>query len=100
MDEFSIHVYSLESGPIEVRRIQIIEAGKLRLYFQNLNVLSTCNHEVTTEYPDKDPMERWSSYGSIRNPFIQVHLFVQRIGNFWTDRLCSGELPSTRLQPQ
>ncbi|KAF2855579.1 hypothetical protein T440DRAFT_158272 [Plenodomus tracheiphilus IPT5] len=53
-DERSIHIYSLESGPIE-----------------NLNVLSACNHEITTEHLDEDPMQRWRTYGSIHNPYIQ-----------------------------
>lgn len=53
-DETSIHIYSLESGPIE-----------------NLNVLSACNHEITSEYPDEDPMQRWRTYGSIHNPYVQ-----------------------------
>lgn len=56
-NETSIHIYSLQSGPIE-----------------NLGILSTCNHEITTEHPDEDPMQRWRLYGSIHNPYIQVFL--------------------------
>ncbi|KAF1956015.1 hypothetical protein CC80DRAFT_526094 [Byssothecium circinans] len=50
----SIHVYSLESGPIE-----------------NLNLLSLCNQEVATEYTSEEPLERWKAYGCIRNPYIK-----------------------------
>ncbi|KAL6710288.1 hypothetical protein ACN47E_009234 [Coniothyrium glycines] len=50
----SIHIYSLEPGPLE-----------------NLNVLSTCNHEVASEYADANPMESWKVYGSIQNSYIK-----------------------------
>lgn len=51
----SIHVYSLEPGPIE-----------------SLNLLSVCNHEVASEHSGDDPMERWRLYGSIQNPYVKV----------------------------
>ncbi|KAF1846787.1 uncharacterized protein K460DRAFT_367533 [Cucurbitaria berberidis CBS 394.84] len=50
--EASIHIYSLEPGPIE-----------------NLNVLSSCNHEMAIDHAD--PMEQWRTYGSIHNPYIK-----------------------------
>ncbi|KAF2248777.1 hypothetical protein BU26DRAFT_518989 [Trematosphaeria pertusa] len=50
----SIHIYSLEPGPIE-----------------NLNVLSVCNQEVATEYANEDPLARWRVYGCIHNPYIK-----------------------------
>ncbi|KAF2129524.1 hypothetical protein P153DRAFT_366912 [Dothidotthia symphoricarpi CBS 119687] len=53
-DETSIHIYSLEPGPIE-----------------NLNVLSACNHEIATEYLDEDPLARWKTYGTIHNPHVK-----------------------------
>ncbi|KAF2829352.1 hypothetical protein CC86DRAFT_444450 [Ophiobolus disseminans] len=53
-EESSIHIYSLEPGPIE-----------------NLSILATCNYEVATGYADEDPMERWKTYGSIHNPHIK-----------------------------
>ncbi|KAF2265785.1 hypothetical protein CC78DRAFT_578958 [Lojkania enalia] len=53
-DITSIHIYSLQSGPIE-----------------NLNILSTCNQQITAEYADEDPLERWRYYGSIHNPYIK-----------------------------
>lgn len=52
-DITSIHVYSLEPGPIE-----------------NLNLLSVCNQELATE-TSGDPLERWRLYGSIHNPYIK-----------------------------
>ncbi|KAF2708781.1 hypothetical protein K504DRAFT_288921 [Pleomassaria siparia CBS 279.74] len=54
LDITSIHIYSLEAGPIK-----------------NLNILSVCNHEVATEYPSKEPLEQWRTYGSIHNPYIK-----------------------------
>ncbi|KAJ4368105.1 hypothetical protein N0V83_006460 [Neocucurbitaria cava] len=53
-EETSIHIYSLESGPIE-----------------DLNVLSTCNHEIAKACAQEDSMERWRMYGSIHNPYIK-----------------------------
>ncbi|KAF2031566.1 hypothetical protein EK21DRAFT_62966 [Setomelanomma holmii] len=53
-DETSIHMYSLEPGPIE-----------------NLSVLAACNHEIDTEPADEDPLQRWRMYGSIQNPYIK-----------------------------
>ncbi|KAF3003603.1 hypothetical protein E8E13_007132 [Curvularia kusanoi] len=50
----SIHIYSLEPGPLE-----------------NLNILASCNREVNSKYADKDPLERWRVYGSIQNPYIK-----------------------------
>ncbi|KAF2800114.1 hypothetical protein K505DRAFT_264560 [Melanomma pulvis-pyrius CBS 109.77] len=50
----SIHIYSLESGPIE-----------------NLNILSVCNHEIATEHANEDPLEQWRTLGSIHNPYIK-----------------------------
>ncbi|EUC42308.1 hypothetical protein COCMIDRAFT_103875 [Bipolaris oryzae ATCC 44560] len=50
----SIHIYSLEPGPLEI-----------------FGVLSLCNHEVTTKYADVNPLERWKTYGSIRNEYIK-----------------------------
>lgn len=52
--ETSVHVYSLEPGPI-----------------QDLNVLLACNHEIDTELADEDPLERWRVYGSIHNPYVK-----------------------------
>ncbi|KAF1944353.1 hypothetical protein EJ02DRAFT_341034 [Clathrospora elynae] len=54
-DIYSIHIYSLEPGPLE-----------------NLHVLSACNREIADEHAKKeDPLERWKTYGSIRNPHIK-----------------------------
>ncbi|RAR12448.1 dna polymerase subunit cdc27 protein [Stemphylium lycopersici] len=53
----SAHIYSLEPGPLEI-----------------FGVLSLCNHEVVTEYADEDPLERWKTYGSIRNQYIKVQV--------------------------
>ncbi|KAH7115980.1 DNA polymerase subunit Cdc27 [Dendryphion nanum] len=53
-DITSIHIYSLESGPIE-----------------NLNILATCNQEVAKQQATEDPLKRWSAYGSIHNPYIK-----------------------------
>ncbi|PSN62087.1 hypothetical protein BS50DRAFT_603630 [Corynespora cassiicola Philippines] len=50
----SIHIYSLESGPIE-----------------NLNLLTTCNLEIAKTCAKEDPLERWRVYGSIHNPYIK-----------------------------
>ncbi|XP_014557320.1 hypothetical protein COCVIDRAFT_97510 [Bipolaris victoriae FI3] len=50
----SAHFYSLEPGPLEI-----------------FGVLSMCNHEVTTKYADVNPLERWKTYGSIRNEYIK-----------------------------
>lgn len=50
----SAHIYSLEPGPLEI-----------------FGVLSLCNHEVTTKYADVNPLERWNTYGSIRNQYIK-----------------------------
>ncbi|KAJ4351723.1 uncharacterized protein N0V89_007066 [Didymosphaeria variabile] len=50
----SIHIYSLEPGPIE-----------------NLNLLAVCNQEVATNYASGDPLEHWRVYGSIQNPYIK-----------------------------
>ncbi|CAO2654698.1 Nn.00g114310.m01.CDS01 [Neocucurbitaria sp. VM-36] len=52
--EASIHIYSLEPGPIE-----------------DLNVLSACNHEIAKGCAHEDSMERWRVYGSIHNPYIK-----------------------------
>jgi len=58
----SIHVYSLEPGPIE-----------------SLDALATCNYEVATEYVAEDPLERWKTYGSIQNSHIKVVLHKPHI---------------------
>ncbi|PVI04643.1 hypothetical protein DM02DRAFT_158708 [Periconia macrospinosa] len=50
----SIHIYSLEPGPIE-----------------DLGVLSLCNEEVATKFTKEDPLERWQLYGCIHNPHIK-----------------------------
>jgi DNA polymerase delta subunit 3 len=50
----SIHVYSLEPGPIE-----------------NMNMLSVCNQEIVKSYSEDDPLERWRIYGCIHNPHIK-----------------------------
>lgn len=50
----SIHIYSLEPGPVE-----------------NLNILSVCNHEIATEHASEDPLEQWRTYGCIHNPYIK-----------------------------
>ncbi|KAH5407493.1 hypothetical protein HBI47_171510 [Parastagonospora nodorum] len=50
----SIHVYSLEPGPIE-------DSG----------VLAACNHEIVTQDSDEDPMNWWRIYGSIQNPYVK-----------------------------
>ncbi|KAF2682124.1 hypothetical protein K458DRAFT_420066 [Lentithecium fluviatile CBS 122367] len=50
----SIHIYSLEPGPIE-----------------NLNVLSVCNQEIAMDFASEDPLEQWRVYGSIHNPYIK-----------------------------
>ncbi|KAF1928010.1 uncharacterized protein M421DRAFT_64338 [Didymella exigua CBS 183.55] len=53
-EEASIHIYSLEPGPLE-----------------NLNVLAACNREANAESADNDPLERWRLYGSIQNHHIK-----------------------------
>ncbi|EOA87597.1 uncharacterized protein SETTUDRAFT_150612 [Exserohilum turcica Et28A] len=50
----SAHIYSLEPGPLEI-----------------FGVLSLCNHEAVTQYADEDPLQRWKTYGSIRNQHIK-----------------------------
>ncbi|KAF1966083.1 hypothetical protein BU23DRAFT_560540 [Bimuria novae-zelandiae CBS 107.79] len=50
----SIHVYSLEPGPLE-----------------NLNLLAVCNQEIVDNYSSGDPLDRWGIYGSIRNPYVK-----------------------------
>ncbi|USP78885.1 hypothetical protein yc1106_06159 [Curvularia clavata] len=50
----SIHVYSLEPGPLET-----------------FGVLSLCNHEILTEHADENPLERWKTYGVIQNQHIK-----------------------------
>ncbi|OAG10063.1 uncharacterized protein CC84DRAFT_1138243 [Paraphaeosphaeria sporulosa] len=50
----SIHIYSLEPGPIE-----------------NLNLLAVCNQEIARSHASGDPLERWRDYGSIQNPYIK-----------------------------
>ncbi|KAG9378416.1 dna polymerase protein [Pyrenophora tritici-repentis] len=50
----AIHVYSIERAPIEI-----------------LGVLSMCNEEARKEDAKKDPLKRWSIYGSIRNKHIK-----------------------------
>ncbi|KAJ4990347.1 DNA polymerase subunit cdc27 [Stagonosporopsis vannaccii] len=53
-EEASIHVYSLEPGPLE-----------------NLNILASCNRELIPKHADSDPLERWRVYGSIHNLYIK-----------------------------
>jgi DNA polymerase delta subunit 3 len=53
-DVTSMHIYSLEPGPID-----------------NLNILSVCNHEIATEHASEDPLEQWRTYGSIHNPYVK-----------------------------
>ncbi|KZM25864.1 uncharacterized protein EKO05_0009231 [Ascochyta rabiei] len=53
-EEASIHIYSLEPGPLE-----------------NMSILASCNHEVHSKFADEDPLERWRVYGSIQNPYIK-----------------------------
>ncbi|KAF3044052.1 hypothetical protein E8E12_008189 [Didymella heteroderae] len=53
-EEVSIHMYSLEPGPLE-----------------NLSILAACNREAHLKSADKDPLERWRLYGSIQNPYIK-----------------------------
>ncbi|OAL45212.1 hypothetical protein IQ07DRAFT_684177 [Pyrenochaeta sp. DS3sAY3a] len=53
-DEVTIHIYSLEPGPLE-----------------NLHALCACNLEVAMTYASEDPMERWRTYGDIQNPYIK-----------------------------
>ncbi|KAL5113974.1 hypothetical protein ACEQ8H_008156 [Pleosporales sp. CAS-2024a] len=50
----SMHVYSLEPGPIELP-----------------DVLAACNHELITEHLHEDPLSRWKAYRSIHNPHIK-----------------------------
>ena len=47
----SIHVYSLEPGPIE-----------------NLQLLSDCTRRVRSATMDEDPLVTWEQYGTIYNP--------------------------------
>ncbi|XPS99647.1 hypothetical protein M3J09_008819 [Ascochyta lentis] len=53
-EESSVHIYSLEPGPLE-----------------NMNILASCNQEVHLKSADEDPLERWRVYGSIQNPYIK-----------------------------
>ncbi|KAF2750522.1 hypothetical protein M011DRAFT_438749 [Sporormia fimetaria CBS 119925] len=53
-DITSIHVYSLEPGPI-----------------QDLRILSVCNDEVAQSHSETDPLEWWRLYGSIHNPYVR-----------------------------
>ncbi|EMD86266.1 hypothetical protein COCC4DRAFT_39394 [Bipolaris maydis ATCC 48331] len=50
----SVHIYSLEPGRLEI-----------------FGVLSLCNHEGVKQYADENPLERWKTYGSIRNQYIK-----------------------------
>ncbi|KAH7089170.1 DNA polymerase subunit Cdc27 [Paraphoma chrysanthemicola] len=52
--ESSIHIYSLEPGPIA-----------------DLSALAVCNQEVAALDTDVDPLQRWKAYGSIQNPYIK-----------------------------
>ncbi|KAF2083170.1 hypothetical protein K490DRAFT_70080 [Saccharata proteae CBS 121410] len=47
----SIHIYSLEPGPL-----------------QDLQVLSDCNRRIHSEFAAEDPLELWKTYGIIHNP--------------------------------
>ncbi|KAF2658783.1 hypothetical protein K491DRAFT_766477 [Lophiostoma macrostomum CBS 122681] len=53
-DITSMHIYSLEPGPIE-----------------DLNLLSVCNQDTAKEQAADDPLERWRLYGSIHNPYVK-----------------------------
>ncbi|KAB2573692.1 DNA polymerase subunit Cdc27 [Lasiodiplodia theobromae] len=47
----SIHVYSLEPGPLK-----------------DLQILSDCTREIAEKCADEDPLHAWETYGSIHNP--------------------------------
>ncbi|OJD35557.1 dna polymerase subunit cdc27 [Diplodia corticola] len=47
----SLHVYSLEPGPLK-----------------NLQILSDCTREAAKKTTDEDPLQAWETYGCIRNP--------------------------------
>lgn len=49
----SIHIYSLEPGPLE-----------------NIHLLSVGNQEIARKYAHEDPLENWKIYGTIHNPNI------------------------------
>ncbi|OCK83591.1 hypothetical protein K432DRAFT_379368 [Lepidopterella palustris CBS 459.81] len=50
----SIHVYSLEPGPL-----------------QNMNLISLCNQEIVKKFAHQDPMDNWKAYGTIHNPHVK-----------------------------
>ncbi|KAJ4379741.1 hypothetical protein N0V86_004923 [Didymella sp. IMI 355093] len=64
-EETSIHIYSLEPGPLE-----------------NLNTLAACNREANSKSADKDPLERWRLYGSIQNPYTKVVAVHRRTAKY------------------
>lgn len=47
----SIHIYSLESHPLN-----------------DVQVLTECNRKVAVDYASEDPLEAWKQYGTIQNP--------------------------------
>ncbi|KAF2494218.1 hypothetical protein BU16DRAFT_551037 [Lophium mytilinum] len=51
----AIHVYSLQPGPLE-----------------NMNLLSTCGHEIRERFGKEDSLETWKIYGTIHNPTQRV----------------------------
>ncbi|OCL03189.1 hypothetical protein AOQ84DRAFT_368588 [Glonium stellatum] len=50
----SIHIYSLEPGPLEI-----------------IHLLSVCNQEIARKYAHEDPLENWKTYGTIHNPNVK-----------------------------
>lgn len=46
-----IHIYSLESGTLK-----------------DVQILSSCNEEIASQYAAEDPLEMWRQYGTIHNP--------------------------------
>ncbi|KAI9667749.1 MAG: hypothetical protein M1821_000566 [Bathelium mastoideum] len=50
----SIHIYSLEPGPIK-----------------DLHILTDCNREVYSKYANEDPLKAWKQYGTIQNANVQ-----------------------------
>ncbi|KAJ9627986.1 hypothetical protein H2203_003205 [Taxawa tesnikishii (nom. ined.)] len=55
LDELdSIHVYSLEPGPIK-----------------DMQVLTDCNAKIAVDYASEDPLEVWKQYGTIQNANVK-----------------------------
>ena len=64
---------------------------------QDLTILSTCNEDITKEYTNDDPLERWRLYGAIHNPYIKVSTPIPCSGLIY--RLITLQRRTTKYQP-